>query len=246
MTKDDTDALVSLGVFQASVPPPPPSAALLADVAKMKPVRTRVPLWSLLIVALATSVYPVAALALYPLRRDLSALPHAWVLGVGLVWLAGFIVPLTLAVMPRASQVLPDGARAVRAAVLACLTLVLMGLLFTVDAPGLTVMPSSIWDMFRRHWWGCVSFGLKISIPAVLVAAVVLRKVAVSRLRALGAAVGSAGGALAGLALHARCPVGGAWHVGLAHGGGVVIGSLLGALWLPILIRAGRGRSMRG
>jgi hypothetical protein len=240
MTKMDADDLASLGVFQASVPPPPPSATLLADIAKMRPVRTRVPLWTLLIVAAATAVYPVAALAMYPLRRDLFALPRPWVVCVALTWLAGFIVPLTLAVMPRPGQVLPDGARAGRAAVLASLTLVLLGLLFTVDAPGVTIVPSSIWDMFRHYWWGCVSFGLKISIPAVLVAAAALRKVAVSRLPALGAAVGAAGGALAGLVLHALCPVGGAFHVGFAHGGGVVLGALLGALWLPVLIRVAR------
>jgi hypothetical protein len=34
------------------------------------------------------------------------------------------------------------------------------------------------------------------------------------------------------------CPVGGGLHVGLAHGGDVVIGALLGLLLLPRLLRA--------
>jgi hypothetical protein len=240
MTKLEDD-LSSLAVFPSSVAPPPPSAALMASVSAMRPVRTRVPLWTLLIVAVATSVYPVVALALYPLRRDLHALPKLWFATVALAWLAGFVVPLTLALIPRAGQVLTDGARAGRAALLVTLTLVLVGFLLTVDAPGITLVPTSVWEMFRHYWWGCVSFGLKVSIPAVLVAGVLLRKVAVSRLRALGAAIGAAGGALAGLALHALCPVGGALHVGFSHGGGVVIGALLGALWLPALIRIGGG-----
>ncbi|HVZ72754.1 MAG TPA: NrsF family protein [Polyangia bacterium] len=242
--KESLEDLGSLGALASSLPPPP-SSDLLADVGSMRPVRTRVPLLALCIVAVAAAVYPVVGLAIYPLRPDLAALPTWWLVSVALVWLAGFIVPLTLAIMPRAGHVLPDGARAGRVAGLACLTAVLLGLLFTIDAPGVTIVPTSVWEMFRRYWWGCVSFGLKISIPAVLVAAAVLRKVAVTRLPSLGAAVGAAGGAFAGLALHALCPVGGAWHVGLAHGGGVVIGATIGALWLPLLVRLGGKRNDR-
>ena len=51
----------------------------------------------------------------------------------------------------------------------------------------------------------------------------------------------AAAGTRSGLVLHGLCPYGGAAHVGLAHGGGVVIGALLGMLWLPLIARiAGR------
>jgi hypothetical protein len=157
--------------------------------------------------------------------------------GVGLLWLAGFVVPLALAVLPRRGQVLPDGVRAGRAAFLTCSTLVLVGLLFTVDAPGATILPRTTWAGFAKLWWHCVSFGLKVSIPLLIFSALVLSRVAVISVGRLGAAVGAAGGALAGLTLHGLCPYGGAVHVGLAHGGGVVIGAIIGALWLPALVR---------
>lgn len=235
-SETDLDALRGLQGSSA----PAPSAALLASLQTMKPVRTRVPLLTLLLVAAAGCAFPAYAFAMFPLRRDLSALPPAWVAGMALFWLAGFLVPLTLAVLPSRHQVLPNSTWAMRAAVLASTVLVLIGLLFTVDAPGVTILPKTTWDQFVDLWWHCVSFGLKVSVPMVLLGGLILRRVNLFHLRALGAAIGAAGGALAGLTLHGLCPYGGAVHVGLAHGGGVVIGALVGALWLPFLARAGR------
>jgi len=242
MSDIEADDLRSLGIFQATLPPPAPSANLLASMQELRPVRTRIPLRTLLAVAAAACVFPVSAIALYPLRRDLTALPPLWVAGVGLVWFAGFIFPLMAALLPTPGQVLPDGYRAGRTAFLAALTLVLMGLLFTVDAPGVTILPKTTWAGFAHLWWHCVSFSLKVTVPAVGVAAVVLRNVVAAHLSRLGAAVGAAAGALSGLTLHGLCPYGGAPHVGLAHGGGVVIGALIGGLWLPLLVRVGRRR----
>jgi hypothetical protein len=239
MTDLADDDLHALGALQSAGPPPAPSSALLSAIDSMRPVRTRVPLRTLLVVAAAAAVFPIAAVALYPLRRDLHALPPLWVAGVAIVWLAGFLIPLATALIPPLGQVLPDGTRVGRVAVLASLTLVLMGLLFTVDAPGITILPKTRWAGFFHLWWHCVSFSLKVSIPAVVVGAVVLRRLPVVSLTRLGAAIGAAGGALSGLTLHGICPYGGAPHVGLAHGGGVVIGALLGALWLPVLVRIG-------
>ncbi|MES1210494.1 MAG: NrsF family protein [Pseudomonadota bacterium] len=237
-----TDDLPGIRLLQAPAAPPGPSAALLAAVADARPVRTRVPIRALLVVAAAAAVFPVAAVALYPFRKDLHALPPMWFAAVALVWAAGFVFPLSAALLPRARQVLPDGRRAGTAALLASLTLMLGGLLFTVDAPGVTILPRTTWDGFLHLWWHCVSFSLKVSVPAVVAGALVFRKLAVANLGRVGAAIGAAGGALSGLTLHGLCPYGGAPHVGLAHGGGVVIGALLGALWLPLLVRLGRPR----
>lgn len=230
------DTQPDLALLQSRVPPPP-SPRLLASVESMRPIRTRVPLRALLAVAAAAFVFPVAALAVYPLRADLGALPPLWLALIAVAWLAGFVLPLTFAVVPRPRQVLPDGMRAGNTALLTCLTLVLMGLLFTVDAPGATILPKTTWDGFARQWWHCVSFSLKVSVPAIVVAAFALRWVAVANAWRLGAAVGAAAGSLSGLVLHGLCPYGGAAHVGLAHGGGVVIGAVLGAIWLPVLVR---------
>jgi hypothetical protein len=217
--------------------PPPASPALRASLDGMRPVRTRVPLRTLLVVLAAACAYPVSAVAIYPLRKDLSTLPAAWLIAVALVWLAGFTVPLVLALLPPRRQVLPNASRAARVAVLAALTLVLTGLLFTVDAPGVTILPKTAWAGFLPLWWHCVSFSLKATVPTLLVASIVLRRMTVVNLSYLGTAVGAVGGALSGLTLHGLCPYGGALHVGLAHGGGVVIGAVLGALWLPLLVR---------
>lgn len=243
MTDVDARELEALRLLQTATPPPPPSSALLASLETMRPVRMRVPFRTLLVVAAAAVVFPTVAIAIYPLRRDLRALPPLWFAAVAVVWLAGFIIPLTAALLPRAGQVLPDGARARRTAILAALTLVLTGLLFTVDVPGVTILPATRWANFAQMWWHCVSFSFKVTIPAVLVAAVALRKLAAAHLPRLGAAIGAAAGALSGLTLHGLCPYGGAEHVGLAHGGGVVIGAVLGALWLPVIAGlAGRVR----
>ena len=238
MNTTHTDDLEILRALRTAGPPPsPPSEALRAAADGTKPVRTRVPLRTLLVVLAAACVYPVSAVALYPLRRDLSALPPAWLITVALVWLGGLVIPLVLALLPRRQQVLPDATRAARVAFLAALTLVLTGLLFTVDAPGVTILPRTLWAGFLPLWWHCVSFSLKATVPMLLVASIALRRMTVVNLSYLGAAVGAAGGALSGLTLHGLCPYGGALHVGLAHGGGVVIGAVLGALWLPLLTR---------
>jgi hypothetical protein len=234
-----SDELRDLGFLRSS-PPAPPSPALLAALSDLEAVRTRVPVRTLLLVAAAACVYPVTALGLYPLRKDLDALPFAWLITVALVWLAGFAVPLVLAVLPRKGQVLPDAAAAGRSAFLSISTLILLGLLFTVDAPGRTILPRSTWAGFFPLWWHCVSFGLKVSIPSVLVCGFAFRRLRAVNLWRLGAAIGAAGGALAGLTLHGLCPFGGAAHVGLAHGGGVLVGALLGALWMPLLARVDR------
>ncbi len=214
---------------------PRPSAQLLSALEDMRPVRTRVPARTLVLVAAAALIYPVYAFAMFPLRRDLGALPAAWVATMAVVWACGFALPLLLALLPRRGQVLPDSARAGAAAALAAATLILVGLLFTIDAPGRTVVPQGRWAGFPGLWWHCVSFGLKVTVPTIFVAALALRRLGVVSLARLGAAIGASAGALAGLTLHGLCPYGGGVHVGLAHGGGVLVGALLGALWLPLI-----------
>jgi negative regulator of sigma F NrsF-like protein len=216
-----------------SMTPPPPGAALLQAVGDMKPVRTRAPLRTLLVVLAAGLVLPIAAVVRRT-RADLPFLPVLWVVAMAVAWTVGVIAPLVAAVLPRRGEVLPDGGRAGRVAAVCASLLVLLGLLATVDAPGRTTIPES----FPRAWWHCVSFGLKIMVPVFILSAVVLRRLHPVGSWRVAAALGAAGGALGGLTLHFICSYGGGLHVGLAHAGGVVIGAVLGALVLAPFLKS--------
>ena len=47
------------------------------------------------------------------------------------------------------------------------------------------------------------------------------------------AGLGAAGGSLGGLVLHLHCPIADAWHLGLVHGGVVIIAALISAALVP-------------
>ena len=228
------EATMGFQFAPAELTAPAPSAALLERVNGAKRVRTRTPLLALLAVAGIAAAYPLYALLAFPLRADLPGLPPLWFAAIGLLWLGGCVLPLARALLPARRQVLPDAAAAGRAALLTAAALIAVGLLLTVDAPQ-TLVPPRTWGAFAHYWWHCISFGMRIEIPAVVAGAIALRPLAPIGPGRLGAAVGAAGGALAGLTLHGLCPFGGALHVGLAHGGGIVVGALLGAAAVRIL-----------
>jgi hypothetical protein len=203
----------------------------------MQPVRTRVPLRTALLVLAAGAVVPVLRLLSRPLRPDLPHLAPLWVVVVAAAWASAAAVALARAVIPPRGEVLPNPARAARAALLASASLIGLGLLGSVQVPGETLRPPS----FALGWWHCTRFGLAVTGPMLVVGALALRRLHPLGGTAIGAAVGAAGGALAGLTLHFVCGYGGGAHVGLAHGGGVAVGALLGALLLGPLVRsAGR------
>jgi hypothetical protein len=220
--------------------PPPPSTTLLAHIAKMQAVRPSVPARSLLIVALVAWIYPAWALTALPLRHDLGALPIAWVVGVGALWLAGFILPLTFAIQPRTGHVVPDGERAFWTACLTAAVLIGASLLLGVETFGSRRVSIPGSAALLRASRGCATTGLRVSVPVIVAGTLALRRVAILDSWRLGAAVGVAGGSLAGLTLHLGCPNGHPAHVALAHGGGVVIGAVVGALFLFLAERTNR------
>jgi hypothetical protein len=218
-------------------PAPRPGPALLEGVKHLGPVRTRSPGRTFLFVAAAACAYPLYAFSQFPLRKDLPALPLAWFLSVGLLWLAAAIVPLLLALLPERGQVLPNQGRARVAAIFAVVVLTAAGLL-TIDAPGHTIMPATTWAGFSHAWWHCISFSAHIVLPTMLAGALVMARVMLAGAARVGAAIGAAGGALSGLTLHALCPFGGALHVVTSHVGAVAIGAVLGAILFPLVRRA--------
>jgi hypothetical protein len=234
MSSRDGEAMTLDG--GAHVPPPP--AALLAELATMKPVRTRVPARTLAGLSVLLAAIPAASLVVFGPRHDLAALPAVWVAVMALAWAAGVAITLRAATWPPRGEVLPDTAKARRAALGVAALLLLLGLFATMNAPGVTIIPEPTFAAFAHSWWGCALFGVQAALPTLIVGGLLLRRLFPIGAPWAGAAVGAAGGAAAGLTLHFICPVGGGLHVGLAHGGDVVIGALLGLLLLPRLLRA--------
>jgi hypothetical protein len=207
---------------------PPPSAQLLAAVAGARPVRTRRPGRAFAWAAGIAVMVAALPLARVPMRADWPHLPRLWWGAVALLWLAGFVVPLACAVLPRRDAVLPAGGRAALAAWTAVFGLLLVGFALTPDAPPYTLVPvgARAIDISITR---CFVFGVVLALVPLVAGLVAVRKVLLVAGSAILAAIGAAAGALSGLVLHVLCPVGGGWHVGVGHAGIVVAMALLGA-----------------
>ncbi len=216
---------------------PAPSPALQAQIDSIRPVRTRVPLRSLVLLGLAGAAVVCTYLLVFGPRRDLAALPLSWVVAMAIAWSAGTLGSMARATVPRTGEVLPDPARAGWTAALVAAGLLLLGLFATVNAPGLTIIPAATWPSFIRWWWHCTALSLRAIFPLLLLAGFLQRRLFPVGGFRIAAALGAAAGATAGLGLHFICPIGGALHVGLAHAGAVTLGALLGMLLLPPLLR---------
>jgi hypothetical protein len=217
----------------ADLAAPPPGPALMAALDGMGAVRPRSPRKSLAAIALVALAYPAFLLWRLSPRADLETLSVAWVVGTAVAWAAAAALLLMRAVLPPPGEVLPDSLRVGQLAGWSAAALVLLGLVATSEEPGTTN-----WSTFLRDWWGCTSIGLRIVVPVLAVGAVALRGLHPVGSGRIGAALGTGGGALAGLCLHFVCGLSSGFHVSLAHGGVSVIGALLGALLLRPLVRA--------
>jgi hypothetical protein len=155
------------------------------------------------------------------------------------LFLLGFLLPLSAALRPRRGAVLPEAARAGRAGILTAVALVPLGLLLAQVAPPHTTLLAGGAANVRAALH-CLGTGLLLSLPPFVIAALALRRLVLTGALRAGIALGAAGGALSGLVLHAICPVGGALHAGLAHGGSAAVGAALGALLARLLLSGGR------
>jgi hypothetical protein len=216
--------------------PPAPNPALLSAVGACKPVATRVPARVLALLIGVGLIAPAITIA-RGMRADLPFLPVAWVVLMAVFWAAGALLPLLAAVIPPRGEVLPDTARAGWLALATAVVLLTLGLFTTVSAPGHTVMPSHALDFDGAAWRHCIRFGLTVTLPVLLVSLFVMRQTLPVGGVPVAAALGAGAGALAGLTLHFVCPIGDGLHVGLAHGGGVIVGALLGVVTLPRFIQ---------
>jgi len=205
---------------------------LLASLAAMRPVRTRAPVRSLLLVAFVACAYPVWTLAASAGRPAVGAVSLAWFGGVAALWFAGFLIPLSLALVPARGQVVPDGGRAFRAALVIGVALFCVSLIGGEGGRPVALTSSS--------WHDCLLRGLKLGAPTIVAGALALRRLLLVDSWRLGAALGAAGGSLAGLTLHLTCARTSPSHVALAHAGGLALAALLGTLAVPSLVHSKR------
>jgi hypothetical protein len=209
--------------------PPPLSPELETELGKLQPVAPRRPWRQLAMLALVSLVYAGGLVTVLTVRRDLRELPVAWLVGAGAAWLAGFVVPSLLALVPRQGSVMPRWQWAAVAAIITSVGFVALG--WNVHPSG----PSSAdygWEHLLRGR-GCMWLGLATALVPVVIGAIFLRGALPVRSRWTAAALGAGGGCLGGLLLHMHCPIADKFHVALVHGGVVLVAAVLSAAIVP-------------
>ena len=218
--------------------PPAPAGRLRAELANLKPVPTRVPTRQFLWLATVALLAPLVLRLLVGLRPDWAHLPTGQVV-LGIVgWLAAFLLPLALAVIPPRGQVLGNQRRAGWTALASVAAAVMLAFAAPV-APGQTAMPGGGLADNLALGWHCAQSALLIMVPVLGLGIWTLRQVLPMGAGRVGAALGAAGAALGGLSLHLGCGYGGAHHLLLGHAGAVALGALLGG----IVVAAVAGRA---
>jgi len=220
--------LDKLGAEPAPVPPPM-SAALEAELGSLRPVKARRPLRQLAILVGVSLVYGAGLLAALTMRRDMSELPASWIVATAIAWLLGFAVPCYLALVPAAGTMTPRWKWAAASAIVTSIVFVALGL---VVHPSGESSELYHWQRFG-HGHTCLEIGLATALVPVVVGAVFLRGALPVGSRWIAAALGAGGGCLGGLVLHLHCHVADGLHIGLIHGGVVIVAALLSAALAP-------------
>jgi len=223
--------LPALRDFAALPPPMAPalSSELEAELGRMAPVAPRRPLRQLAILLGVSAVYASGLLLVLTMRADMGELPVGWLVGTALGWLLGFVVPCYLALVPRPGAVMPRWRVAAIAVAITSIGFVLFGL--GVHPAGPSSVSLGAERFTRGHF--CLEFGLATALVPVVLGAIFLRRALPVGSRWIAAALGAGGGCLGGLVLHLHCHVADGLHVGLMHGGVVIVAALLSAAIVP-------------
>jgi hypothetical protein len=209
---------------------PPMGSALARELAGLQPATTRLPRREWAAVLGLSVFYGTGLLAWMGVRDDLSRMPPAWLVGMGAVWLAGFLTVTWVVLVPPRDQVMPRWRRAAAVAGFLAALLVTAGLLRpdALAATG-TTYPATVATV-AAHGHRCLRWGITVAALPVLLTFLAIRGAIPVGSRWLAAAIGAAGGALGGLTLHLHCPINERFHVGLVHGGLVIVTAVLAAL----------------
>ncbi len=223
-------------VDRQDLPAPPIGDLLAAELRELAPVATRRP-WRDVAAVTAAAATSIAVLVVtLAVRRDLDALPRAWLIGYGGAWLAGFALLAWLSLVPRAGAVVPRWLPAAVGAGLAAVGFVAAGLTFDrTTALSLVYAPTTANHLLRAA--ACAGLGTITALVPMLLGARLLRGAVPVGGAAIGSGLGAACGAAGGFLLHLHCPITHPIHLGVGHGGAVLICALLGALLVPVLAR---------
>lgn len=183
---------------------------------------------------LALGVVALWALAQFGalgVRFDFSRLSFGYVALTTLLPLAVGIAGLALALQPGRAGLGAD--RGLLLGLVMVGPLSVMGTALLVPEPYAGGLAGDTASIFM-----CGNLALGWAALPVLAASLALRGAFAASTTLRSAAVGAACGLGAAVAAQIRCPVTGAAHIALAHGGVVVISALLGAFLLPRATRA--------
>jgi len=216
----------------AAMPDPaasPIGALLEAELGSLAPVTARRPYRQLGMFVVASLVYAALLLGALSPRADLGELPPMWLMGAGAAWFSGFGLATYFALVPKAGAMTPRWRAAIATTTITAVAFVVLGL--GVHPDGAHSLHYGMPHLLRGH--GCLWLGLATSLAPVVLGAVFLRGAVPVFSRWVAAAIGAAGGCLGGLLLHMHCRIADGPHIGIIHGGGVVVAAGLAALLVP-------------
>ena len=216
---------------------PPIGAELSRQVDGAQPVKTRAPGKQLLITVAASLAYMAALLIVFQLRRDLAHLPRLWLATYLAAWLAGLVAILSLVLIPARGSVMPRWRMAAVFAVAAGAAFTTCGLALAEHVPGVSTMYAPTAGNVMRYGTYCLVMGMVNAALPVGLGVLALRKAAPVRSGWVAAGIGAAGGCLGGLFLHLHCPIAERFHLGLIHGGVVVLAAAITAAFLSRRLR---------
>ncbi len=206
---------------------------LLAELGTLTPTRTRRPVRQLAAVAAISLAYAGALLVAWRLRPDLRYLPRTWLVLYCAAWTVAAATLLWLAMVPASRAVMPRWRLAAITGGVATAAFVMTGLLLPRSVPGVSsIYPETARSLVVHSHW-CLRWGLITAAVPIGVGVLALRRALPVGARRIGLALGAGGGALGALFLHLHCPITDRLHLGLVHGGVMLLAGLLTALIAP-------------
>ncbi len=233
---DNLDAdLQELSVPALKVPEM--SSALRDAIASSKPVALRKPMRELaLFLGLSIPLFAGVAIAT-GVRPDLGEVRPLWLGSIGLVWFSSFLAASYLGFVPAKGQVRPRSQNIYQSVSVAALLVISLGLFIAQGTTSGSVTYAATFSNVMAHAPGCSMMGITAGVlPGLIVLVLMRRFVPVGRL-SIGLSLGAAGGSLSGLVMHLHCPISERFHVGLIHGGCLIVSAIFVAGASQILLR---------